>query len=120
MVKLGLGLMEGAMISKSLVQFSVDGWGRVLSLLFDLWPNNGGDKEDTGDLLQKVLFTHCSTECPQICSRPLLTHASAEDSWTLMSKSESVSCGVTVSFSWVLLCIRFCLCPLKNCFCSPV
>ena len=79
-VKLGLGLMEGAMLSKSLVQFSVDGWGRVPSLFFDLWPNNGGDKEDTGDLLQKVLCMHCHTQCPQTCSRPPLTHVSAEDS----------------------------------------
>ena len=79
-VKLGLGLMEGAMLSKSLVQVSVDGWGRVPSLFFDLCPNNGGDKEDTGDLLQKVLCMHCHTQCPQTCSRPPLTHVSAEDS----------------------------------------
>ena len=34
MGKLGLVLMDGAMISKSLIQFSVDGWGCVPSLLF--------------------------------------------------------------------------------------
>ena len=34
---------------------------------------------------------HCYTQCPQPCSRPPLTHASAEDSWTLMGKSGSVS-----------------------------
>ena len=32
--KLGLVLMEGAMLSKSLIQFSVDGWRYVPSLLF--------------------------------------------------------------------------------------
>ena len=32
--KLGLVLMDGAMFSKSLIQFSVDGWGCVPSLLF--------------------------------------------------------------------------------------
>ena len=32
--KLGLVLMGGAMLSKSLIQFSVDGWGCVPSLLF--------------------------------------------------------------------------------------
>ena len=32
--KLGLFLMGGAMLSKSLIQFSVDGWGCVPSLLF--------------------------------------------------------------------------------------
>ena len=34
MGKLGLVLMGGAMLSKSLIQFSVDGWGCVPSLLF--------------------------------------------------------------------------------------
>ena len=38
----------GAMLSKSLIQFSVDGWGCVPSLLFDLRPNYGGGNEDNG------------------------------------------------------------------------
>ena len=33
---------DGAMLSKSLIQFSVVGWGCVHSLLFDLRPNYGG------------------------------------------------------------------------------
>ena len=37
--KLGLVLMGRAMLSKSLVQFSVDGWGCVPFLLFGLRPN---------------------------------------------------------------------------------
>ena len=37
---------------------------------------------------------------PRPCSRPLLTHASAWDPWTLTGKSGSVSCGVTAPFSW--------------------
>ena len=41
------------MLSKSLIQFSVDGWGCVPSLLLDLKPNYGGGKEDNGDLLQR-------------------------------------------------------------------
>ena len=108
------------MLSKSLVQFSVDGWGHSHSLVFDLRPNNGGDKEDIGDLIQKVLCMHCWTQFPQTCSRPVLTHASAEDSWTWTGKSGSVSFGVIASFSWILLCTGFCLCPLRVCFCSPV
>ena len=44
--KLGLVLMGRAMLSKSLIQFSVDGWGCVPSLLFDLRPNYGGGNED--------------------------------------------------------------------------
>ena len=43
-----------AKLSKSLIQFSVDGRGCVPSLLFDLRPNYGGGNEDNGDLLQKV------------------------------------------------------------------
>ena len=35
--------------------------------------NYGGGNEDNGDLLQKVLGTHCYTQCPQPCSRPPLT-----------------------------------------------
>ena len=37
--KLGIVLMGRAMLSKSLIQFSVDGWGCVPSLLLDLRPN---------------------------------------------------------------------------------
>ena len=112
---LGLGLVEEAMLSKSLDRFSVDCWGRVPSLFFDLQLNYGGDKEDTGDLLQQVLCMHCCNQCPQTCSRPLLTHTSTVDSWTLMGEPGSVSCGVTASVSWVLLCTSFCLCSLRVC-----
>ena len=57
-VKLGLVLMDGAVLSKSLIQFSVDVQGCVPFLLFDLKPNNGGGNEDNGDLLQKVPCRH--------------------------------------------------------------
>ena len=36
------------MLSKSLIQFSVDGRGCVPCLLFDLRPNYGGGNEDNG------------------------------------------------------------------------
>ena len=49
------------MLSKSLIQFSIDGWGCVPSLLFDLRPNYGGGNEDNGDLVQKVTCMHCYT-----------------------------------------------------------
>jgi len=112
--------MGRAMLSKSLIQFSVEGWGCVPSLLFELRPNYGGDNEEYGDLLQKVPCMHCCTECPQPYSRPPLTHASARDYWPLMSKSGSVSFGVTAPFFWVLVNTRFCLCPPRVCFPSPV
>ena len=94
-----------------LIQFSVDGWGCVPSLLFDLRPNCGGGNKDNGHLLPKVPCTHCYTQCPQPCSRPQLTHTSAGDSWTLPGKSGLVSCGMTAPFSWFLVHTTFCLCP---------
>ena len=192
--KPGLVLMGGAMLSKSLTQFSVDRWSCVPSLLFTwgqtIWPphlkrpwwceglgaggegddrrldgwmasptqwtwvwvnfgswwwtgrsgvlwfmgsqkvghdwvtelnwNYGGGDEDNGDILQKVPCTHCYIQCPQPCSRPLPTHASAGDSWTLLGKSGSVSCGVTAPFSWILVHTRFCLCPSRVYFPCPV
>ena len=110
--------MSGAMISKGLIQFSVDGWRCVLSLLLDLRPNYGGGNEDNGDLLQKVPCVHCCTQCPLPCSRPLLTHASAGDSWTLMGKSGLVLVGslILCPGSW---CAQGLLCALPESV-SPV
>ena len=56
---MGRVLIVRAMLSKSLIQISVDGQGCVPSLLFDLRPNYGGGNEDNGDLFQKVPCTHC-------------------------------------------------------------
>ena len=41
------------MLSKSLIQFSFDGWGCVPSLLFDLRPDHGGGNEDNGTSLNR-------------------------------------------------------------------
>ena len=41
------------MLSKSLIQVSLGGWGCVPSLLFDLQSNYGGGNEDNGDLLAR-------------------------------------------------------------------
>ena len=100
--KLGLVLLGRAMLSKSLIQFSVDGWSCVPSLLFT-WPNYGGGNEDNGDLPQKIPCMYCYTQYPQPCSRPPLTLASTSDSWTPTGKSGTVSCGVIAPFSWVLV-----------------
>ena len=118
--KQDLILMGMAILSKSSVWFFIDRRGCVPSRLFDLRPNYGGRNEDSGDLLLKVPCMHCHTQCPWPCSRPLPTHASAVDSWTLTGKSGSLSCGVTAPFSWVLVCTKFCLCPPRACFPSPV
>ena len=95
------------MLSKSLIQFSVDGQGCVPSLLFDLRPNYGGGNEDNGDLVQKVPCTHCYTQCPQPCSSPPPTHASAGDSWTLTASLGQSPVGSLLLSpgSW---CTRFC------------
>ena len=56
------------MLSKSLIQFSVNGQGCVSSLLLALKPNYDGGNEDNGDLLQKVPCSY-----PTIA---LISHAS--------------------------------------------
>ena len=45
------------MFCKSLIQFSVSGWGYVSSLLFDLSPNYGGVNEDNGIIQGSRLFS---------------------------------------------------------------
>ena len=88
----------------------------VFPLYYLPGPNYGQGNEDNGNLLQKVPCMDCYTQWPQPCSRPLLMHATARDFWTLTDQSGSVFCGVTAPFSWVLVHIRFCLCPPRVCF----
>ena len=57
--------------------------------------------------VMKIMVTsfkrsNACTQCPQLCSRPPLTHTSAGDSWTLTGKSGSVSFGITAPFPWIL------------------
>ena len=79
-VKLGLALVDKAMLSKSLIQFSADEWGCVPSLYFGLRPNYGRGN----DLAPKGLLPACCgsldgcSQRPWPHGRPLLTHASAE------------------------------------------
>ena len=80
--KLGLVLMGRAMLSKSLIQFYLDGEGSVPSLLFDLRPNYGGGNEDNGASLKRshALLHSVSptlqqaTIDPCLCWRLLDTH----------------------------------------------
>ena len=99
------------MLSKSLIQFSVAGWGCVPSLLFDLRPNYGGADEDSGGLLQKA------PRCSAALSAPALQQAAADPRLPrrlldTTCKSGTVSCGVTAPFSWVLV-HKVLLCPLR-------
>ena len=84
--KLVLILMGGVMLSKSLIQFSVDVWGCVPSLFFGMGPNSC--------LHQRLLDTD-----RQVWVSLLWGHC---------------------SLLLVPVCIRFCLCPPKVCFPSPV
>ena len=67
----GLALTDGAMLSKSLIQFSSDGWGCFLPA-FSLRPNYGRGNGGNGGLLQKDMLAYCgsrtvvfSTTAPQ-------------------------------------------------------
>ena len=85
--KLGLVLMSKATLSKSLIQFSVDVWICVPSLLLDLRPNYGVGNANNGDLLQQAPYRHCYTQCPQPAAghrrpTPLLeTPGHSQGSW---------------------------------------
>ena len=50
-----LALVGMAMLNKSLIQFSVDGWDCVPSLYFGPRPNNDGGNGGNGSLLKKYL-----------------------------------------------------------------
>ena len=87
--------------------------GAVFPPCYYLGPNYGGDNEDNGDLFPKVPCMHCSTQCPQPCSRPLLTHASVGDSRTLMSKSGSLCVGSLLLSPWSW-CAQGSVCALQE------
>ena len=68
-------LMGRAMLSKSLIQFSVDGWGSAPLLLFDLRPNYGGGDADNGALLHSVPPSlQQAAADPCLRQRPLDSH----------------------------------------------
>ena len=93
----------------------------VPSLLFDWKPKYSGGNEDNGDLLQKVPYVHCCTQCPWPCSRPQLINTFTGDSWTLTGKFGCLLWG-----HWSFLpgpdahrffCLFVCfLCPPRVCF----
>ena len=60
--------MGGAILSKSLIQFSVRGWSCVPSLLFDLRLNYGGGNKDNAKRHAK--------ECSNYHTIALISHAS--------------------------------------------
>ena len=101
--------MGRAMLSISLIKFSVDGWSCVPSLLFTWEKIYGGGNKDNLDLPQKNPVMYCHSLCPQPCSRPPPTHAFAGDFWTPTGKSPVWSLFLSPE-SW---CQRFC-CALQE------
>ena len=80
--------MGGAILRKSLIQFSVDGWGCVPSLSFDLMPNYGGGNEDNG-----TSFERSHDALLHSAPLTLLTRTSTGDTQTLKGRSGSVYVG---------------------------
>ena len=74
------------MLSKSLIQFSVDGWGCVPSLLFTWGQNYGGGNEDNG-----TSFERSHDALLHSAPLTLLTRTSTGDTQTLKGRSGSVS-----------------------------
>ena len=62
------------MLSKSLIQFPVDGRGCVPSLLFDLRPNYGGGNEDNGIRKSWLKTQHSENQDHGIWSHHLLAN----------------------------------------------
>ena len=55
-------------------------------------------------------FQDCCCLCPHLHGKPLPTQTSTRSPSTWAGRSGSVFCGVTVPFTWVLVCTIFCLC----------
>ena len=97
--KLGLVLMGRAMLSKSLIQFSVGGRGCILSLLFT-WGQT--TVEVTRIMVTSFGRPHARTaalSAPDPAANHRWPSTSSGDFWTLMDKFWSVSCAVTAPFS---------------------
>ena len=62
--------MGKAIFSKSLIQFSADGWGCIPSLWFHLWLNYGRGNGSNVDLLQKDLCQHPTPPKTAVVSNP--------------------------------------------------
>ena len=95
------------MLSKSLIQFSVDGWGCVPSLLFTWGQTLVEVMKINGDLPQKISGMYFYSPYSQPCSRPLLTNAFTRDSQTPTGKSPVGSLFLSPGSSIVGLMVTF-------------
>ena len=101
------------MLSKPLIQFSVDGGSRVPSLVFGLRPNYGRGNGIMETSFKRTYAHTAGFSAPDPSGRPLSIHTSARDSQTLTGQSGSVSSGDTAPFSWLLVHTRF-VCALQE------
>ena len=116
---LGLVLMGGAMLSKSLIQFFLKG-GAVFPPSYLTWGQTMVE-------VMKIMVT--SFKGSLACIATLSVPNPAAGHHPPMPPPESPGhsraspgqfCGVTSPFSWVLVPTRFCLCSPRVCFPSPV
>ena len=101
------------MLNESLIQFSVSGQGCVPSLLFDLRPNYSGGNEDNGDLLQKVPWTHCYTQCSYSAAghcQPMPMPETPGHSWASLGQC-LVGSLLLSPWSW---CVQDSVCALEE------
>ena len=85
--KLGFVLMSKAMLSKSLIQFSVGRWSCVPSCCLT-WGQTM--VEVMKIMVASFKRSQWRTRCPWLCSRPPLIHATTGDSWTWASRGQSL------------------------------
>ena len=82
--------MGGAMLNKSLIQFSVEGQGCVPSLLFDLRPNYGGGDEDNGTSFKRFVAGTAELSAPDAAAglcRPTPPPETPGHSWASLGQS---------------------------------
>ena len=94
---LGLVLMGGAMLSKSLIQFSAEGWGCVPSLLFDLGPNYPRGNEDNGTSFKRSLACTAAISAPNTAVGhhwPMPPLETPGGSWASLGHLQSVVCCI--------------------------
>ena len=101
------------MLSKFLIQFSIDGQGCVSFLLFDLRPNCSGGNENHGDLLQKVCVCTVVFSAPDPATghcQPTPPPETLGPSWESLDQSLAGSLLLSPG-SW---CTQGFVCPLQE------
>ena len=107
--------MGGAMLNNSLIQFSIEGWGCIPSLHLTwgqtmvevmkiMWPPSKGPRYTLLHSVSPTLYQ--ATADPRLRQRLLDTHGQV---WVSLLRGHC-------SFSWVLVCTRFCLYPPRVSF----